>query len=99
MDVCVVRVASQLSGHGQNAREKEATLQTLEFYALLMRPATGSRRYGGFIRGVDLFPFGPSAVWDDCLVDGIPWTFGTGSADVSGIVIFWLFPRSLPSRS
>jgi hypothetical protein len=43
---------------------------------------------GRVVHGLDLFPFSPPAVRDDGLVDGIPWTLGTGSADVSGIVVF-----------
>lgn len=77
-----------------NVREKVAMLPTLGFYALFMRSAT-RRKDGGVVRGLDFLPFGPPAVWDDGLVDGISWTFGTGSADVSGIVIFGLPPRGL----
>ena len=63
-------------------------------HALFMRPAsqTGGERV---VHRLDLLPFGPPAVRDDGLVYRIPWAFGTGSADVSGVVIFGLSPRRL----
>ena len=77
-----------------NVREKEATSPAVGFYALLVRSGT-QRGDGGGVHGLDFLPFGPPAVRDDCLVDGISWTFGTGSADVSSIIIFGLSPRGL----
>ena len=53
------------------------------------------RRDGWVVHGLDLLPFGPPAVRDDSLVDGISRAFGTGSANVSGVVIFGLSPRRL----
>lgn len=69
-------------------------LPTVGFYALFIRPGI-QRREGEVVHRLDLLPFCPPAVQDDGLVDGISWTFGTGGADISGVVIFGFSPRGL----
>jgi len=69
-------------------------LPTLGFYVLSMRPGTRGGD-NGLVHRLDFLPFGPPAVWDDSLVSGISWTFGTGSADVGGIVVLGFPPRGL----
>ena len=64
-----LKVTFQQFRRGQNTLEKEVTLPTLDFYALLMRPATRSRGDGGVIHRLDLLPLSPPAIRGDCLVD------------------------------
>lgn len=84
----------QMMSTRPNVQGKEAGLPIVGFCTPFMRFAS-QRRDGWVVHRLDLLPLGPPAVRDDCLVDGFSWAFGTGSADVSGIVIFWLSPRSL----